>query len=1054
MKAPDSGRSLRSAGPLRLRRTTLLAALAFLVIACSEESSTALEESAPDVTEPLAPAGPQNGAVVHVIEPSKLEIVSRVDEMGGVYHLRSLDGVPPQIARDEIIVGEDDGMFARRVVSAEYDGQNVMLETARAYLHEFAGQGLAALSTAGSAVGGPALGPSVPVGGTVVLPTVSVPLNDLDVCLLTDSLISLIPGNLETRLCGQERNFSVGVAAVGLTVRGALTDLYIHEGLIEVSGEMDVATTLDVGGVTGGSPPVFTPCNRASFPGCLTTPTGAALIDFLRQYAPSIPDGSLSPVRVCIPGTPVRVRAGRWDYSGFLPRWIPPVFEQCRMANVGTLPTVELPSVEEVYFQPRPDIRGSMVMDVKGTGGLQLNITIPGVTGATAGARLSDKVALKGSVGFFLRIDVELSKAGARVAIDFDEGVVVTQQWTEAGGWTGDVDVPDIDIGGSVDPIGPDSVRLRAGLVLEVKGEACAALVGACKLDGVAPPADTTSSFSLALGAQANASMFRMVEGQWARTPSGNWSIDADGLYEVKLGGGLSLPLSDYWLPPSVPIEWAPDPWEIARTDLTDTYGTGRLQVRTTTTGSAPDSDGYQVRVERVDTLPVLIEDGAERVGEARDHGARIVFDAVANGSQFANALKSIPCVVGYSDAALFFGVDIFVLSLIHVARRNSIAPPNFAFAARCQLLIAGHVVTLTGVADNCTVQGGNSQTVVLQQKNVIEARSDTTTVDFQIDCVDPGTALGELTVTTATTGSDPDADGYTVVVDSNPLGYVEADGSRDYDGLAAGTRSVSLEDVAPNCSVVGANPRSLDVPIAGSIETTFAVDCSVLPTPQRAVRLNATTSGPQPDTTGYVVRLDGDAEVVVRPQSSVNFPGIALDSTSVLNVSDIAANCRLEGLSPTIAVLDPVSETGEMDLQVSCTSDLVDTTIGVVSIVRLPTPVPFLRTTDGSSYRLTGVLARELAALGGQEVTIRGVVSTGTLDVYGYALTDEGTRRHRGIVVPRDGGYELVGAERFVLVDPPGRLQDHVGRLVWVAGNASGNQLAPEAFGLIREGR
>src|SRR2546425_8996645 len=78
------------------------------------------------------------------------------------------------------------------------------------------------------------------------------------------------------------------------------------------------------------------------------------------------------------------------------------------------------------------------------------------------------------------------------------------------------------------------------------------------------------------------------------------------------------------------------------------------------------------------------------------------------------------------------------------------------------------HSVALTNVAANCSVSGANPQTVTVPS-------GGTATTSFTVSCVTP---LGNLTVSTSTTGSNLDPDGYTVTVDSASPQAIESNGT------------------------------------------------------------------------------------------------------------------------------------------------------------------------------------------------------------------------------------------------------------------------------------
>ncbi len=134
-------------------------------------------------------------------------------------------------------------------------------------------------------------------------------------------------------------------------------------------------------------------------------------------------------------------------------------------------------------------------------------------------------------------------------------------------------------------------------------------------------------------------------------------------------------------------------------------------------------------------------------------------------------------------------------------------------------LVTGDHSVALSGVAQNCTVSGANQQTVTVQ----MGATASTT---FSLSCAPTGSGSGSLTVTTTTTGSNLDPDGYTVTIDGSLSQPIATNGSVTFTG-PAGNHPAVLTGVASNCTVSGANPRTVTVPADGTGATTFSVSCS-----------------------------------------------------------------------------------------------------------------------------------------------------------------------------------------------------------------------------------
>ncbi len=95
----------------------------------------------------------------------------------------------------------------------------------------------------------------------------------------------------------------------------------------------------------------------------------------------------------------------------------------------------------------------------------------------------------------------------------------------------------------------------------------------------------------------------------------------------------------------------------------------------------------------------------------------------------------------------------------------------------------------------------------------------------------------GDLSVTTATTGSDLDPDGYTVTVDGNQSQAIGTNSSVTFTNISAGNHSVALTDVASNCAVNSANPQTVTVPSSGTATASFSASCT---TPNQPPIVNA----------------------------------------------------------------------------------------------------------------------------------------------------------------------------------------------------------------------
>src|SRR5213596_1059577 len=167
-----------------------------------------------------------------------------------------------------------------------------------------------------------------------------------------------------------------------------------------------------------------------------------------------------------------------------------------------------------------------------------------------------------------------------------------------------------------------------------------------------------------------------------------------------------------------------------------------------------------------------------------------------------------------------------------------------------------------------------------------------------------PLPGLATLAVSTSTSGSSLDPDGYTVTVDGGSSQSIGTNGVATFIGLAAGDHTVLLSGVARNCTVSGANPRTVSL-IAGLLGATgFSVSCVELPT-TGSLTVTTATSGASGDLDpdGYTVTLDGGTSRAIGINASVTFSGLTPGSHAVV-LSGVAGNCTVSGgTSRTVSV-------------------------------------------------------------------------------------------------------------------------------------------------------
>jgi len=225
-------------------------------------------------------------------------------------------------------------------------------------------------------------------------------------------------------------------------------------------------------------------------------------------------------------------------------------------------------------------------------------------------------------------------------------------------------------------------------------------------------------------------------------------------------------------------------------------------------------------------------------------------------------------------------------------------------------LSAGNHPVVLSGVASNCSVTGGNSRTA-----SVTAGQTDS--IAFSVTCTAIPPTTGDLTVTTNTSGSDLDPDGYTVTVDqAGSKSIATTGGSATFPGLPAGNHSVLLSDVASNCTVSGANPRTVSVPAGGNATTGFSVTCTALPPTTGDLIVTTTTGGSDLDPDGYTVSVAGSSQSILT-NGNVTFSGVQAGTQNVA-LTGIASNCTVSSANP-MTVTVPAGGIGHADFAISC---------------------------------------------------------------------------------------------------------------------------------------
>jgi hypothetical protein len=91
------------------------------------------------------------------------------------------------------------------------------------------------------------------------------------------------------------------------------------------------------------------------------------------------------------------------------------------------------------------------------------------------------------------------------------------------------------------------------------------------------------------------------------------------------------------------------------------------------------------------------------------------------------------------------------------------------------------------------------------------------------------GGSGGRLQLVTATAGTQPDSDGYTIMVDGTPHGTIGSNDSVTVAGVAAGSHAVELAGIGFNCATLGEFTRSVSVAADAKASVDYTVSCDAV---------------------------------------------------------------------------------------------------------------------------------------------------------------------------------------------------------------------------------
>lgn len=223
--------------------------------------------------------------------------------------------------------------------------------------------------------------------------------------------------------------------------------------------------------------------------------------------------------------------------------------------------------------------------------------------------------------------------------------------------------------------------------------------------------------------------------------------------------------------------------------------------------------------------------------------------------------------------------------------------------------------------------------------------------------CGDPSAPPNNLRVVVATTGLDPDPDGYRIIVDDRLSRRAPVDAIFEFL-FEPGAYEIRIEGLAPNCTVQG--PATAAVEVQGGLvaEAKFSVECRAV---TGVIEVLAPTAGRDFPNVGYSVYVTDESAASWLVHAWANgttlIPDLAPGQYQV-RFAPTAPNCALTGedtrtVSVTAGGL--VRDTARVEFAVTCTATTGDVRLSVTTNAVGGVPDP-----DGYTVKVDGVVVEE----------------------------------------------------------------------------------------------
>ena len=259
------------------------------------------------------------------------------------------------------------------------------------------------------------------------------------------------------------------------------------------------------------------------------------------------------------------------------------------------------------------------------------------------------------------------------------------------------------------------------------------------------------------------------------------------------------------------------------------------LEIRTVTTGTELDPDGYSVVVDAAPAVPVGLVDTLF-VDPLAAGPHTVTLGGLASNCTAAGGSTVTATVTAGATAVVEYDVVCTPTRGRLIVTTSSSGEPADPDGYELKLddttmgpiganetqTLRGvapgeHQVALDGVVPNCTVEGDNPRKVN------VTAGADSS-VSFAVSCMP---LAGTVHVSVTTSGAPVDPDGYSVSLDGAVPGVpIAPTGTVDLAAVPVGSHTVALGGLAPNCTLQTPSPLTVDVPLGGLVDASFTVAC------------------------------------------------------------------------------------------------------------------------------------------------------------------------------------------------------------------------------------